>query len=61
MYTLRFWNKANECIEVGGRYSHDFDTKDDAFNVAYALIKSAHKKGAVEIDIDNEFYSIIED
>lgn len=59
-YSLRFWNKANECIRVGGKYEHVFDTSEDAFNAANAFLISAVKSGAVEMDINNDFYEIIE-
>ena len=61
MYTVRFWNKANECVKVGGKYNHDFDSYDDAMDAANALVKSAYKIGAVQMDINNDFYPIISD
>lgn len=61
MYTVRFWNNKCECIKVGGKYFHDFDTLDDAWDAANALIKNAYKCGAVEMDINNTFFPIIED
>ena len=61
MYTVRFWNKANECINVGGKYLHYFDTYADAWDAANAMLATAHKCGAVEMDINNDFYPIIED
>ena len=61
MFTVRFWNKANECIKICGKYSHTFDTYEDAWDAANALIKKAHKLGAVEVDINNSFYPIVED
>lgn len=61
MYAIRFWNKANECIRVGGKFMHEFDTWQDAWDAANAMIQSAHNHGAVEMDINNEFYDIYED
>lgn len=61
VFTVRFWNAADECINVGGKYGHDFDTFEDAWNAANALLLAAHKKGAVEMDINNDFYPIIEE
>jgi len=57
-YEVRFWNSANECIKVGGKYSHSFNSFEDAMESAEALLASAFKNGAVEMDINNEFYSI---
>lgn len=57
-YCVRFWNKANENIRIGGKYSHYFDTFEDAMDSANALLKVAVKNGAVEMDINNKFYSI---
>lgn len=60
-YEVRFWNKWGECIKIGGKYSHAFETYQDAWDGANALLISAHKKHAVEMDINNEFFPIIED
>lgn len=60
-YSIRFWNKACECINVGGKYSHEYETFSDAWDAANALIISAYNSGAVEMDINNEFYPIIDD
>ena len=60
-YDVRFWNKANECIRIGGKFVHTFDTLDDAMDAANALVKEAHKLGAVEMDINDELYEIKED
>lgn len=60
-YTVRFWNVANENIMVGGKYSHDFVTWSDAWEAAKAMLASAHKSGAVEMDINNVFHPIIDD
>lgn len=60
-FEVRFWNKAGENIMVGGRYGHYFDTFEDAWEGANALLINAHKRGAVEMDIDGTFYPIIED
>lgn len=61
MYELRWWNSANECINVGGKYSMAFDTFDDARSAAEAFRKEAIKNGAVEMDINNRFYLILND
>lgn len=60
VFTLRFWNRANENIRVGGKYSHDFDTFQDAWDAAEALLRAAHKLGATEMDINNDYYFILE-
>lgn len=60
-FTVRFWNAADECINVGGKYGHDFDAFEDAWNAANALLLAAHKMGAVEMDINNDFYPIIDE
>ena len=60
MFNVRFWNKADENIRVGGKYSHEFETYEDAMDGANALLINAHKHGAVEMDINNEFFDIIE-
>lgn len=60
-YEVRFWNAANECIKVGGKYSHVFDTFEDAWDSANALLKAAVRLGAVEMDINNSFYEIVDD
>lgn len=60
-YCLRFWNSANECVLVAGKYMHECETFEDAFEMANAFLKSAYKKGAVELDINNEFYDIVND
>lgn len=57
-YTLRFWNKAGECINVGGKYLHEFDSFEDAWESGEAMLKHAYKLGAVEVDINNTFYRI---
>lgn len=61
MFTIRFWNSANENICVGGKYSHDFFSLEDAWDGAYALVESAYKLGAVAMDINNEFWNILDD
>ena len=61
MYTIRFWNRANENIMVGGKYSHTFNTPEEAWDSANALLISAVRYGAVEMDMNNEFYEIIND
>ena len=61
MYSIRFWNKASENIMVGGKYMYEFDTREDAWNAANALCKAAMKLGAIEADINNEFYDLEED
>lgn len=60
-YVVRFWNEANECIWVGGKYGHEFNTYSDAWNAANALLIAAHNSGAVEVDINNEFFQILDD
>lgn len=59
MYAVRFWNASGECIKVGEKYHREFKTKEDALNAANDLLLSAHLRGAVEMDINNEFYDII--
>lgn len=59
VFTLRFWNRANENIRVGGKYSHDFDTFQDAWDAAEALLRAAHKLDATEMDINNDYYFIL--
>ena len=60
-FTVRFWNIASEVIPVGGQYMYDFDTFEDAWDSANALLKRAYKLGAVVMDINNEFYPIMND
>ena len=59
MYDVRFWNASGECIKVGEKYHREFKTKEDALNAANDLLFSAHLCGAVEMDINNEFYDIV--
>lgn len=61
LYEIRFWNIAGENIRVAGKYSHAFDNREDAWNATNALLLHAHKIGAVEMDINNDFYPIEED
>ena len=61
MYEVRWWNIANECISVSGKYSMAFDTFEDAWDAAKALVKSAVKSGAQEMSINNQFYMILDD
>lgn len=61
MYTIRFWNTANENIKVGGQYAFDFETEEEAWSAAAGLAKAALKKGAVDVDMNNKFYEIIDD
>ena len=61
VYLVRFWNKANECIRVGGKYWHEFDSEEEAMQGANALLRAAVRAGAVEADIDNKFYAIEDD
>ena len=61
MFTVRFWNSSGECIQICGKYHLTFDTYEDAWDAANALVKEAHKQGAVEMDINNSFYPIIKD
>lgn len=60
IFTLRFWSGIIN-IKVGGKYSHDFETFEDAWNAANAFMKWAHDHGADAIDINNDFYDIIDD
>lgn len=60
-YGVRFWNKANECMIISGKNIHYFDTWKDAWNAANAMLKYAHSQGAVEVDINNKFFDIIDD
>lgn len=60
MFSVRFWNIAGENIKVGGKYMYEgYSTFMDAWESANALLKSAVKNGAVEMDINNKFYQII--
>lgn len=58
MFTVRFW-RGIENVEVGGRYMHDFDTAEEAFDAADALSIAAWKKGCREVDINNDFYNLL--
>ena len=60
IYELRFWKKGVN-IRVAGRYSHTFSCFEDAWNFAQVFISEAYLKGADEIDINNEFYSIFDE
>ena len=60
-YEVRFWNTCGENIKVGGKYAHSFDTLADAWDAANAMLTSAHKHGAITMDINDFFYQIIED
>lgn len=59
MFNIRFWNKSGECMEVGGKYSHEFDTETEAWDGANALVKWAYEHGAVEMDMNNVWYDIL--
>ena len=61
IYEVRFWNTYGENIKVGGKYAHGFDSIADAWDAAHALLNSAHKHGAVQMDINNFFHPIIAD
>lgn len=61
VYEVRFWNIADENIKVAGKYSHSFDTFEDAWEAANALLKAAYKNGAVAMDINNDFWPIEND
>lgn len=61
VYTVRFWNEADECIIFDGHSQFIAYSFDDAFNLAYALLGMAVAHGAVEMDINNSFYPIIDD
>ena len=57
IYNVRFWNNADECILVNDEYNHYFCTKEQALDFA----KNNIVNECTEIDINNEFYYIIED
>lgn len=61
MVCFRFWNSAGEDIRVGGHYNHFAYTMDDAKENAEALLISAVKLGATEVDFDGTFYDIVND
>jgi hypothetical protein len=59
MYDLRFWQKnINVCFL--GKYTHSFKTLQNAWDFAFAVLSEAYAKGIDEIDINNDFYSILE-
>jgi len=60
MFELRFW-KEGVNIRVAGRYSHTFSCFEDAWDFAQVFISEAYLKGANGIDINNEFYPILDD
>lgn len=60
IYIIRFWNKANENIMVDGSYSFSFETFAAAWDNARLLLEEAYAAGAVEMDINNTFYTIKE-
>ena len=63
LYELRFWaGKELPCnIKVGGKYRHLYSTYKDAYQTALDLLEEAYSKGAVAMDINNDFYPIIND
>ena len=61
VFNVRFWNAASECIKVGAGYNHFFDSINDAWDYANFMLARAYKKGAVEIDINNDFFPIVAD
>ena len=61
MVEFRFWNAGGENIKVAGKYSHVADTESDAKSNAEALLISASKAGAIEVDFNNVFYDIVDD
>lgn len=61
IYTVRFWNVANECMNIDGLYMHSFDSYENAWNGAVAMLERAYNLGAVEMDINNEFFDIVND
>lgn len=62
MFEIRFWNSDGACVEVGGKYSRSFESYDDAWESAEALLKYAYEqRGAVEMDINGDFYWIYDD
>lgn len=60
MYELRFWRNSVNII-VDGRYSHVFSSFEDAWNFAEECLVEAYLRGADEIDINNDFYPILND
>lgn len=61
IFTVRFWNAADENIPVAGKYGHDFDTFEKAWSAANAFLITAFNHGAIEMSINDDFYPIIED
>ena len=61
MFTVRFWNKSSECVMVKGKYLHEFLTWNDAWETTKELLLDAFKVGAIEVDINNRFFPIVED
>ena len=61
VFEVRFWNAADVNIKVCGKYSHPFPTYKDAWHAACAMLATAVRVGAIEMDINNDFYPIEED
>ena len=56
---IRFWNIADENIAVCGQYTFKhYGTVEETEEMAQALLNSAVELGAIELDIDNNFYTI---
>lgn len=51
MFTLMFWNRANEALLIGSKSQFEFDTKVEAFEAAETLLEGMFKRGAVEATI----------
>lgn len=58
---LRFWNIANENIQVDGSYCFTCDGLKEAEDLAESLKDKAIGLGAIWMDINNDFYCINED
>lgn len=52
---IRFWNQADECINVNGEYLH-YTSKGNERLFITRMLSMAKENGAVCVDIDNEFY-----
>lgn len=52
---IRFWNEADECINVNGEYLH-YVRKGNERLFIIRMLSTAKGNGATCVDIDNEFY-----
>lgn len=52
---IRFWNQADECINVNGEYLH-YTSKGNERLFITRMLSMAKESGAVCVDINNEFY-----